>query len=125
MPSPLTQEQLDYFKQRLLQEEADLIREQDQLMENVRAYTQGSAEHGDFGEDEAGSGSDTEEREKNRYIAETMGTQLLQVRHALERMEQGLYGVCEVTNEPIDIERLEAFPSATTSIKGARLRGRS
>ena len=42
--------------------------------------------------------------------------ELAQVNRALERIEQGTYGLSEVSGEPIPIERLEALPSATTLV---------
>ena len=124
MASPLTQDQLDHFRQRLLGEEADLIAERDGQMEQLRAYTSGTDESNENVEDEAGEGTSTFERERSLTVAETLTAQLEQVRHALARMDQGLYGICEVTGEPIDVERLEAIPSATTSIRGAQMRKR-
>lgn len=44
---------------------------------------------------------------------------LIRVRHAQDRMEKGLYGICEITGEPIPIERLEALPYATTTVEAA------
>jgi RNA polymerase-binding protein DksA len=41
------------------------------------------------------------------------------VRHAQDRMEKGLYGICEVTGEPIPVARLEALPYATTTVEAA------
>lgn len=41
---------------------------------------------------------------------------LRQIRHALERMDDGSYGVSEVSGRPIPIERLEAIPWATTLV---------
>ena len=41
------------------------------------------------------------------------------VRHALDRMDQGLYGICEVTGKPIPVARLEALPYATTLVEWA------
>lgn len=41
------------------------------------------------------------------------------VLHAQERMEKGLYGICEVTGDPIPVARLEALPYATTTVAGA------
>lgn len=41
-------------------------------------------------------------------------TELEQVKHALERIDRGTYGVSEVSGKPIPIERLEALPYATT-----------
>ena len=124
MASPLTQEQLDHFRKRLQDEEADLLAQRESQMQELRAYTSGTDESNEDVEDEAGEGTSTFEREKSLTLAETLTAQLEQVRHALARMDQGQYGLCEVTGEPIDVERLEAIPSATTSIKGAQMRKR-
>lgn len=45
---------------------------------------------------------------------------LSRVRHAQDRMEKGLYGICEVTGEPIPVARLEALPYATTTVAAAK-----
>lgn len=42
--------------------------------------------------------------------------ELAQVNRALERIEQGTYGLSEVSGKPIPIERLEALPSAITLV---------
>ncbi len=42
--------------------------------------------------------------------------ELAQVNRALERIEQGTYGLSEVSGKPIPIERLEALPHATTLV---------
>lgn len=44
-------------------------------------------------------------------------TQLHEVQHALDKIEQGTYGICEVSGEEIELDRLEANPSARTSKK--------
>lgn len=41
------------------------------------------------------------------------------VNHAIDRMEHGLYGICEVTGKPIPVARLEALPYATTLVEWA------
>ncbi|MGI9667970.1 MAG: TraR/DksA family transcriptional regulator [Acidimicrobiia bacterium] len=41
------------------------------------------------------------------------------VNHAQDRMEKGLYGICEVTGDPIPVARLEALPYATTTVEAA------
>lgn len=45
--------------------------------------------------------------------------QLKEVNGALERIEKGAYGFCEIDNKPIDPERLEANPAASTCVKHA------
>ena len=44
---------------------------------------------------------------------------LAQVLHAQDRMNKGLYGVCEITGDPIPVARLEALPYATTTVQAA------
>lgn len=58
-----------------------------------------------------------EELEENKAILQQLEPQLNEVKAALQRIEDGAYGTCEVSGEPIERERLEANPSARTSIK--------
>lgn len=48
--------------------------------------------------------------------------QLLEIEHALLRIERGTYGICEETDEPIEMERLIAIPWTRLSIEGAEMR---
>lgn len=48
--------------------------------------------------------------------------QLLEIETALARIEQGRYGICEETDEPIEPERLRALPWTRLSIEGAEIR---
>jgi RNA polymerase-binding transcription factor DksA len=47
-------------------------------------------------------------------IEEQLEKQLIEVETALNKIENGTYGICEVSGEPIEIDRLEANPSART-----------
>ena len=49
-------------------------------------------------------------------------SQLLEIESALARIENGSYGICEETEEPIEIERLRAIPWTRLSIEGAEIR---
>ena len=48
--------------------------------------------------------------------------QLLEVESALARIQNGEFGICEETQEPIEIDRLLALPYTRLSIEGAELR---
>lgn len=48
--------------------------------------------------------------------------QLLEIESALSRIEQGTYGVCEMTEEAIEVERLIALPWTRFSIEGAEIK---
>lgn len=47
---------------------------------------------------------------------------LLEIEFALARIESGRYGICEETEEQIEIERLRALPWTRLSIEGAEIR---
>ncbi|MBO9668003.1 MAG: TraR/DksA family transcriptional regulator [Bdellovibrio sp.] len=53
---------------------------------------------------------------------ERMRNQLAEIEMALARIEQGTFGVCEETEEPIEADRLLAIPWTRLSIEGAEMR---
>ena len=65
------------------------------------------------GDDQADAGSKTFEREHEMSLANNARDMLLQVHHALGRITDGTYGVCESCGKPIGKYRLQAFPRAT------------
>jgi RNA polymerase-binding transcription factor DksA len=64
----------------------------------------------------ADHGSETFEREKDLSILERLENDMAEIEAALQRLDDGTYGVDEVTGEPIDPERLDALPAARTNI---------
>jgi len=69
--------------------------------------------------DSADGGSLAFEMEMDLSKQQNAQELLGKVRHALDRMDHGLYGVCEVTGRPIPVARLEALPYATTVVEWA------
>jgi DnaK suppressor protein len=61
---------------------------------------------------------------ENEFLTlnERLRTQLVEIEFALSRIENGTYGVCEETEEPIEPERLLAIPWTRLSIEGAEIR---
>jgi RNA polymerase-binding transcription factor DksA len=55
-----------------------------------------------------------DEYQENRAILDVLNTQHREVVAALTRIEDGTYGICEISQEPIEMDRLEADPSART-----------
>lgn len=53
---------------------------------------------------------------------ERLRSQLMEIESALARMENGSFGYCEETEEPIEPERLKAIPWTRLSIEGAEIR---
>lgn len=60
-----------------------------------------------------------EEYEGNKGVMDKLEGQLKEVNAALERIDKCTYGICEVCQQPIEVERLEANPSSRVSIKHA------
>jgi RNA polymerase-binding transcription factor DksA len=75
-----------------------------------------SGELADYDQHPADTASDTFEREKDLAILEQLEGELAEIEAALQRLDEGTYGVDEQTGEPIDPERLEAIPTARTNI---------
>jgi RNA polymerase-binding transcription factor DksA len=66
--------------------------------------------------DAGGQGSETFEREKDITILEQLEHDLAEIEAALQRLDDGTYGIDEVTGAPISRERLEAIPTARTDV---------
>jgi RNA polymerase-binding protein DksA len=65
------------------------------------------------GDDQADAGSKTFEREHEMSLANNSRDMLQQTEHALARIDNGTYGMCEVCDKPVGKFRLQAFPRAT------------
>jgi DnaK suppressor protein len=67
-------------------------------------------ENGSLGNHIADDGSNVAEAERIVTVSEDLQQILVQVNGALERMNEGNYGVCQRCGQPIGAERLKAFP---------------
>lgn len=81
----------------------------------------------DFGHVEKSTGDEVDQTvaqlAENHFLIsqERMRNQLLEIEMALSRIENGTYGVCEETEEPIEVDRLFAIPWTRLSIEGAEI----
>ena len=76
------------------------------------------------GDDQADSGSKTAERDAATSLIRTLLDRRTQAEHALQRLDEGTYGNCEGCSNPIPVERLEVFPSATSCVNCKQVRER-
>lgn len=76
------------------------------------------------GDDPADTGARTFEREQEISLANSILERITQVERALERLDEGGYGWCERCGNPIPVERLAAFPSATLCVTCKQLEER-
>jgi RNA polymerase-binding protein DksA len=94
-----------------------VIREFDDQRELSRLAETGSEHNAD--PDNADGGSLAFEMEMDLSVEENAKLLLEKVQHALDRMDEGTYGICEVSGKPIPVARLEALPYATMLVEFA------
>lgn len=109
---------IDIFKKKLL-DEKDQILEQLQRIgtKNPQNEADWVATGGDVNRGETdpiNKADNFEELENNTAIVGDLEGRLLNINDALSRIESGTYGYCEISHEPIEIDRLEANPAAKT-----------
>jgi DnaK suppressor protein len=102
--------QVEYFRQKLLRWRMDLIREADGTLASL---SEGGILEPDI-TDRASVETDRALELRTRDRARKLVSKIDQ---ALQRIENGSYGYCEETGEPIGLRRLEARPIATMSIE--------
>jgi RNA polymerase-binding transcription factor DksA len=82
------------------------------------------SELADYDQHPADTATETFEREKDLSILEQLERELVELQAALVRVDDGTYGVDEVTGDPIDPARLEALPTARTNVADAEVSDR-
>lgn len=102
--------QLEYFRQKLLTWRTNLMQDSRETIENLKEENWHEPDIADRASLETEAG--VELRTRNRYLK-----LIAKIDAALKRIEDGEYGYCEETGEPIGIKRLEARPIASLSIE--------
>lgn len=101
----------EYFRQKLLRWRAELLHESSETLHNL--LEEGGVQEPDIA-DRASAETDRSLELRTRDRERKL---ISKIDAALERVEDGSYGYCEETNEPIGIRRLDARPIATLSLE--------
>jgi len=102
--------QLEYFRQKLLRWRAELLQESTETLNHLQAESLHQPDLTDRASMETDRALELRTRDRERKL-------ISKIDAALQRIEDGSYGFCEETNEPIGIRRLEARPIATLSLE--------
>jgi YteA family regulatory protein len=115
----LSQSQIQTFKTELLKQKQHIEeRLNDQafipysLRDSVDELSLADNHPGDLG-------TELYEREKDISLYEHLRSELTDVNEALQKIENGTFGICEISGEEIPYERLEALPTAKTTLEHA------
>ena len=98
-----------YFRQKLLDWKEAIVRESRDTMESLKSGPIQEADMTDRASSETDWSIELRTRDRQRKL-------ISKIDAALRRIEQGEYGYCEVTGEPIPLARLEARPTATMTV---------
>ncbi len=106
--NPVMQE---YFRQKLIKWREELLRESEQTIENTLQNTElQKPDIADRASAETDHALELRTRDRERKL-------ITKINEALLRIDDGTYGYCEETGEPITVGRLDARPIATLSIE--------
>jgi len=107
--------QLEYFRLKLVAWRQSLVEESQQTIENMRGQQPEGGDDAERASRETEISFELRTRDRYRKL-------LKKIDEALARIEEGEYGYCEETGEPIGIGRLEARPIATLSVEAQERR---
>ncbi|MFX4221463.1 MAG: RNA polymerase-binding protein DksA [Thalassobaculum sp.] len=102
--------QLEYFRRKLLRWKADLVKEAGETLSNLTEQNLQQPDMADRASLETEHSIELRTRDRERKL-------ISKIEAALKRIEDGTYGYCEETDEPISLRRLEARPIATLSLE--------
>ena len=113
----MNERQLEYFKQKLLAWKEEILRESRETVSHLQAETENHADLADRASSETDRALELRTRDRQRKL-------ISKIDQALRRVEDGSYGYCEETGEPIGVPRLIARPMTTLSIEAQERRER-
>jgi DnaK suppressor protein len=106
----MNERQLEYFKQKLLTWKEDILRESRETLSHLQSETENHPDIADRASSETDRALELRTRDRQRKL-------ISKIDDAIRRIEDGSYGYCEETGEPIGLARLEARPIATLSLE--------
>jgi RNA polymerase-binding protein DksA len=114
----MSKEDLEFFKDLLTKKRAKVLKNLEYLRSTVLDSTtkEASGDHSSYSFHMADQGTDAMEREKSFMFAARDEKYLKQIDEALERIQNGTYGICRITGELIPKERLIAVPTTTITV---------
>jgi len=105
----MNERQREYFRHKLLRWRDEILREARETLLHLQNENENHPDLADRASSETDRSIELRARDRQRKL-------IAKIDAALARIEDGTYGYCEETGEPISLRRLEARPIATLSI---------
>ena len=106
----MNERQRDYFRQKLLDWKEDILKEAKETLQHLQDENQNHSDLADRASSETDRAIELRARDRQRKL-------IAKIDAAIQRIDDGTYGYCEETGEPIALKRLEARPIATLSLE--------
>src|SRR5579864_3763304 len=106
----MNERQREYFRDKLLIWKEEILKETKETLQHLQDENQNHPDLADRASSETDRAIELRARDRQRKL-------IAKIEAALTRIEDGTYGYCEETGEPISIKRLEARPIATLSVE--------
>ena len=106
----MNERQREYFRAKLLAWREDILKEAKETLQHLQEENQKHPDLADRASSETDRAIELRARDRQRKL-------IAKIDEALTRIDDGTYGYCEETGEPISIRRLEARPIATLSVE--------
>ena len=109
--------QLEYFRKKLLDWKSEIMDGTQDTIKGMRNGTRNIPDAADRASEETDRALELRTRDRQRKL-------ISKIDSALKRIEDGTYGYCDETGDPISIKRLEARPIATLSLEAQEMHER-
>jgi DnaK suppressor protein len=106
----MNERQREYFRRKLVRWKGEILREAQETLATLQNENENHPDIADRASSETDRAIELRARDRQRKL-------IAKIDAALARLEDGTYGYCEETGEPISIRRLEARPIATLSLE--------
>jgi DnaK suppressor protein len=106
----MNERQREYFRGKLLIWKEEILKEARETLAHLQAENENHPDLADRASSETDRAIELRARDRQRKL-------IAKIDSALSRLEDGSYGYCEETGEPIALKRLEARPIATLSVE--------
>ncbi|HEV2513594.1 RNA polymerase-binding protein DksA [Bosea sp. (in: a-proteobacteria)] len=106
----MNERQREYFRSKLLAWKEEILKEAKETLVTLQSESENHPDIADRASSETDRAIELRARDRQRKL-------ISKIDAALSRIEDGSYGYCEETGEPISLKRLEARPIATLSLE--------
>ena len=106
----MNERQREYFRKKLLAWKEDILKESRETLQHLQDENQNHPDLADRASSETDRAIELRARDRQRKL-------ISKIDAALQRIDDGSYGFCEETGEPISLKRLDARPIATMTLE--------